>query len=302
MNKILCIDVGGTRIKSAVLVKNPSREDLKVAEFVAIRTLGWLNHSLPDLLKPDCWAGLADHYNRKKIGYDHISISVPGPVDKDGCFLRSDLTTTGAAKCPRRLRDALEQASGKSVTIIKDADAWMLGFLRYAELFGVPIKYPVFSMAFGTGIGASMATDSETIYSTEISELDGAVWMKLRKTAQRDFANSWDVHGIIGVPFFDWVVKAHPEWAYGTIREQFTARVLAACEDLTPVLEKRVGKIGTLVLAGGNAEFASVSNLAKSLRCRVVPLTDRHAQLRPDLISLLGVEAACRAPTPVYLR
>lgn len=298
MNKVLCIDVGGTRIKSAVLPENPSLEDLKASESVAIRTLGWLNHSLPDLLKPNCWAGLADYYNRKRFGYDHISISVPGPIDKQGCFLRDDLTEK-SAKCPKRLRDSLEQASGKSVTIIKDADAWMLGFLRYSELMGESLKYPILSMAFGTGIGASMATDSETIYSIEIRWLDSAVWKNLRKSAQRDFSDSWEVHRIIGRPFFEWAEKTHPEWAYPTIREQFSARVLATCEDLAPVLERRVGKIGTLVLAGGNAEFASVGTLTKSLDCRVVPLTDRHAQLQPDIISLLGVEAACRAATPL---
>jgi hypothetical protein len=291
MNQTLCIDVGGTRIKSAVLPKNPSLDDLKAAESMSVRTLGWLNHSLPNLLKPDCWAGLADYYNRKQICYNHISISVPGPVDKEGCFLREDLTS-GAAKCPKQLLHALKQASGKSVTIINDADAWILGFLRYADLIGESLTYPVLSIAFGTGIGTSMATDSKTIHSVEISSLESMIWKKLRKSAQRDFTNSWYVHGIIGRTFFEWVEKSHPEWDYPTIREQFSARVLAACEDLEPILKQRFGNTGTIVLAGGNAEFVSVSKLEKSLNCRVFSLTDRHTQLTPDLISLLGVEAA----------
>jgi hypothetical protein len=291
MNQTLCIDIGGTRIKSAVLPKTPSLDQLKAAESMSVRTLGWLNHSLPNLLKTDSWAGLADYYNRRKICYDHISISVPGPVDNQGCFLRDDLTS-GAARCPKRLRDALEQASGKSVTIINDAHAWMLGFLRYADLIGESLTYPILSIAFGTGIGASVATESRTIYNIEISALESAIWRNLRKSAQRDFTHSWDVHGIIGRPFFEWVEKSHPEWDYPTIRGHFSSRVLAACEDLVLVLDQRFGKSGTLVLAGGNAEFASVSKLEKSLACRVVPLTERQAQLPPDLISLLGVEAA----------
>lgn len=293
MNQILCIDIGGTRIKSAVLPKTPSLDELKAAESMSVRTLGWLNHSLPNLLRPDCWAGLADYYNWKKISYDHISISVPGPVDSQGCFLREDLTS-GVAKCPKRLRNALEQASGKSVTIINDAHAWMLGIMRYADLIGEIFTYPILGITFGTGIGASLATQSGTIHNIEISNLDSVIWRNLRKSAQRDFTHSWDVHGIIGRSFFEWVEKNRPEWDYPTIREQFSARVLAACEDLATVLEPRFGKNGTLVLAGGNAEFASVSKLEKSLSCRVLALTQRQAQLTPDLISLLGVEAATR--------
>jgi len=297
MTNILAIDIGGTRIKSAVFPEAPSLEQLKASESTTIRTLGWLNHSLPDLLRADCWAGLADYYNRKGIQYDKIAMSVPGPVNEQGSFLRNDLTDE-APKVPKNLRRALEEVSGRSVTLLKDADAWMMGFIRYAELIGEATDHPVMSIALGTGVGISVATTPNTIHSIEISGLDSVVWKQLRKCSQRDFANSWDVHGIIGSPFFEWVKNAHREWAYLTIRKQFSARILAALNDLFSLLEPRFGKLRTLVLAGGNAEFVSVGTLAESLNCRVIPLTDRHSQLKPDLISLLGVEAATRAALP----
>ncbi len=297
MKNILCIDIGGTRIKSAVFPEKPSLEQVKTTAPLAIRTLGWLNHSLPDLLKPDHWAGLASHYEHKGVSYDRIAVSVPGPVDEQGCFDRADLVD-GPAKIQKRLRNALEEAAGKPVTLIKDADAWMLGFLRYAALIEENFKYPALILAFGTGVGVSAATGPDTIHSIEISRCPVTAWPKLQERSHYEITEGWHIHRILGRPYFEWVEREHREWSYLTMRQEFSTRVEAALHDLRPLLEPRLGRYCTVILAGGNAEFVSVRGLSKSLDCRVIDLTDHGTLLKPDLISLLGVEAASRAAFP----
>jgi len=40
--KVLCIDVGGTRIKASILKPNMKLNDLKEVKVLATRTIGWL--------------------------------------------------------------------------------------------------------------------------------------------------------------------------------------------------------------------------------------------------------------------
>lgn len=301
MTRTLCIDIGGTRIKSAILKENLSLDDLKATSSIAIRTVGWLNHSLANLLKEDHWEGLAYYYGSKRIPYDRIAVSVPGVVDDHGCFGRSDLVD-GPAKLPRELRDALQEAAGKPVTLIKDADAWMLGFIRYAALRGENFDYPVLLLAFGTGVGVSAAGDSGTIHSIEISQRPANAWATLKERSRYEITEGWQVHRILGRRFFEWVEDERRDWSYVKMREEFSARVEAALVDLRPSLEGALGRLRTIVLAGGNAEFVSVSRLGRLCGCRVVDLTERHAVIKPDLISLLGVETSIRTPSPRTLK
>lgn len=59
MKHTLCIDIGGTRIKSAVLPEHPTLEQVRKASPMVIRTRGWLNHSLTKLIDPGHWTSLA---------------------------------------------------------------------------------------------------------------------------------------------------------------------------------------------------------------------------------------------------
>ncbi|WP_461783983.1 Hsp70 family protein [Prosthecobacter sp.] len=290
---VLCIDVGCTRIKAAVFVENPSLEALTATKSVSITSLGWLNHSLPELLSPDKCNGLSGHFGKNQIRYDRISISVPGPVDNQGQFLRDDLTGP-LINCPRDLKKQLQQVSGKSVHVVKDADAWLLGFLQYERLKLKKTQYPVLLMAFGTGIGVSIADKEERIYSVELSSFKHTIWNELRLVSGINFAQSFEVHRIIGRPFFEWIEKAHPEWDRMRICEEFSKRIRAAYNDFTPFIAERFGKISTLVLAGGNAEYINFSNNKYHTDFQVVTIEDRNAEIKSDLISLLGVEASCR--------
>lgn len=299
MKHTLCIDIGGTRIKSAVLPENPTIEQVKNATPMVIRTLGWLNHSLPKLIDPGHWPSLAAHYRELGIHYDAVALSVPGVIDSEGRFKRPDLVE-GAAKVPERLLEALRKSAGCPVTLIKDADAWMLGFQSYAEQAGVDFQYPAVLMAFGTGFGISAASSSDHVLSIEASVRPAHSWNRLASAAGKDITEGWHVHNIIGRRFFEFAEESRKEWDHLKIREEYTKRVKAAFLDILPWIESKTGHVRTVILTGGNAEYVSVRGLEAEGR-KVISLTDRLSDLPPDLITVLGVEASSRKPSVIHL-
>jgi ROK family len=295
MRHTLCIDIGGTRIKSAVLPENPTIEQVENAPSMVVRTLGWLNHSLPKLIDPGHWPSLAAHYREHGIHYDAVALSVPGVVDGDGRFLRHDLIH-GPAKAPEHLLKALKNSSGLPVSIIKDADAWMMGFQTYAEARDIQIDYPAVLMAFGTGFGIAAASSPANVVSIEAGERPASSWGRLASAAEFKITEGWQIHKIIGRPFFEFVEGSRKDWDHLKIREEYTKRVKAALQDILPWIEDKLGcAVRTCVLTGGNAEYLSVRSLSQEGR-KVISLTDRLSELPPDLITVLGVEASSRRP------
>ncbi len=301
MKHILCIDIGGTRIKSAVLPERPTLEQVREAPSMVIRTLGWLNHSLTKLVDPAHWPSLAAYYKARGIRYDAVALSVPGVIDGEGRFKRPDLIH-GSAKVPELLLKALSDIAGCPVTVIKDADAWMMGFQTYAETQGIETVYPAVLMAFGTGFGISAATSADNVASIEASERPVHSWKRLAASSGFKLTEGWHVHRIIGRPFFEFVETSKADWDHLKIRDEYTNRVEAALNDILPWIEGSIGRpIRTCVLAGGNAEYVSVRSLAAEGR-NVISLTDRLSNLPPDLITVLGVEASSRKSRPMALQ
>ena len=301
MNKnILCIDIGGTRIKSAVLPEHPTFDQVKNAPSLVVRTLGWLNHSLPKLLDPGHWPSLAAHYHKQGINYDAVALSVPSVIDAEGLFKRADLTH-GPAKVPERLLASLSKSAGCPVSVVKDADAWMMGFQAYARQTGIKAEFPSVLMAFGTGFGISAAASLDNVVSLEASSRLAKSWKKLAAASGYNITEGWHVHQIIGRPFFEYVEKSQQAWDHLAIRDEYTKRVTAALDDILPWIEGALGPIRTLVLAGGNAEYVSVRSLSRVAR-NVISLTGRSSKLSPDLITVLGVEASSRTTRPLTLQ
>ncbi len=296
MKQTLCIDIGGTRIKSAVIPELPDLETAMRTQTFVIRTLGWLNRSLPEILDKRNWASVASYFDRNNISYDFASICVPGPVSEVGVFDRADLTKPEIG-VPSLLEAEMIKVSGMPVRLIKDADAWMMGFIRYMDIIKETIEYPVALWAFGTGVGFSVATSPSSVHSIELGRL-GIDWQGLREKSKHPLSEPWHVHHVLGAHFFRYVDDHHKAWNYQKIREEFTQRVIGMCVDCLPGIVRRFGNIRTIVVAGGNAEYISIRSLKEFHKGFVFDLTDRHAKLSPDLIALLGVESATRQPRP----
>jgi hypothetical protein len=122
MTATLCIDVGGSHIRAAVIDATESLPSLRRKQVVSIRSLGWMNETLPQLVNPLNSDGIA-----ARIGdaYEAIAVAVPGTV-RDGKFTRPGLDL------PRYLAKAFARESGMKTFAMNDAEAWAMGSVEFA--------------------------------------------------------------------------------------------------------------------------------------------------------------------------
>ncbi len=262
--KVLCIDVGGTRIKFAVLT-DTSLQQLAAKPARVIDTLGWLNSSLPHIVNKEYEGSVASIAGE----FDEVVICVPGKVDAGGCFHRLGLTV------PENLKQQLIERCGRKVTVFNDGVAWMLGI---SHLLCDDI--PTLLLGFGTGVTACIF---DTEKGVEGVELYAKAWPKLIEAhGNEGWTNTgWIAHAICGVNFFKWVKHHHAEWDYSKIRQEFTRRVKALIADMAPK-ERRI------VLVGGNSSYIQVTALSADFQY----ITYTHPKLEtvsPDLMPLLGM-------------
>jgi hypothetical protein len=157
-------------------------------------------------------------------------------------------------------------------------------------------------MAFGTGFGISAASSAHSVASIEAGERPAHSWKRLALASGFNITEGWHVHRIIGRPFFEFVEESRREWDHLQIRDEYTKRVNAALDDILPWIQGSMGSsVRTCVLTGGNAEYVSVRSLAAGGK-NVISLTDRMSGLRPDRITVLGVEASSRKSRPLALQ
>lgn len=294
MKKTLCIDVGGTRIKAAIIPGSSSLNSLPAIPKTAIRSLGWLNRTLPEIVSPENWASIANQLEMKGK-FNDVAICVPGPVE-NGRFKREDLSI------PTDLLDQLKTHSTCHVSkLVKDADAWTVGACIYFKLSKKKIKYPAIALAFGTGIGLSLALNETTIYSTEISRWSYG-FSRVEKISGKRISQPCKVHGILGADYFAWVAKEKRHWDYQRIRLEFTRRVVALIRDLQPKIEQDIGDIRSLIVGGGNAEFLSIRGLKEKINIDVYSLWSRKIEIDPDLIPLIGLHEIISNPKHEILK
>ena len=289
--RTLCIDVGGTRIKSVILPQRPDLAAAHNARPFAVRTHGWLNHSLPKLVDPEHWASVAAYYRRQGENYERIAMDLPAGISPSGeVFGRDDLVHSDA-RLPQQLRSALEAASGRPVTLLNDAEAWMFGIASYADLTGLSLAWPVLALIFGTGLGVAAGRDPRTLMTLDPMELSWAC-TECEKVAGIPLDQAWKAHQVVGREFFEWIEREQRGWTHEEIRQQFTRRVAAVIEGLSTLTRSRLGQVRTIVVGGGNTEFVPVRMLTKATGIKVVALSEGSSKLPPDLTPLLGLEAA----------
>jgi hypothetical protein len=75
--RVLCVDIGGTRVKAAILYPGITLEELQRVSTIAFDSKEWLSEDLPRLFKDDIVGSLS---NRMGSCYDQVSIGVRSPV------------------------------------------------------------------------------------------------------------------------------------------------------------------------------------------------------------------------------
>jgi hypothetical protein len=284
VRKVLTVDVGGTRIKAAILPEQLDAELLSWQPVVVMRSLGWLNEHMPKLFSPEYPASLVGHPDLAR-DFSEVAVAVPGPVDA-GRFQRADLNV------PRELHKALSDQAGTRVTLVKDADAWIVGCDVLCKLLGRPMAHPAIAVVMGTGVGLSASPVEGEFVSLEIGAWT-APFPELVRVSGRGVPRDkpWEVHDIIGRVFFDWVASRNPSWDHERIKSEFSKRVVAFLKDVLPIVSAKLGAPGTIMIAGGNEEYVALQQLREEFSSEVLSSADlcESAGINPDLVPLLGL-------------
>lgn len=275
MKKVLCIDVGGTRIKAAVLPERLTDSVLARQPICVLGTLGWLNGSLPELLSPDNPFSLVNQPGLA-ADYNAVAIGVPGPV-VDGRFLRTDLGV------PEELGREFERFTDKPVRVVKDADAWTIGAATWTLRSDQEIAYPALGLTLGTGVGMSLAQGPDDFRSLEVSAM-AVHFAETERASGYAIDQNWKVHHVLGNPFFEWVRADKRHWTRRRVRQEYSKRVVAFVRDLRSCLPLR-----SVLLGGGNAVFVSADTVQTGTDLDTKSFSDAGNNVRADLLSLIGL-------------
>jgi hypothetical protein len=279
--KTLCIDIGATRIKWAVLESVNRLSDLACVRVQTMRTLGWLNPELKNLLDKNNWRAIL-HHNQGDLKFDRVSIGICAALDGDGRVV-GHLLQRGIAS--DLLASFQRRVTPTPVSLVNDAVAWIRGAVRYAKLACPAHEFPALALIFGTGVGLAVANSFD---ESRPQEFDGRFDGKhVAEAAEwKGTFNPWDVHRVLGKPFFEWVERDNWRWKYQEVREHFTRRVAALLEDI----KRSYVRPRVLFIGGGNAEYVSARRIEEINGVHVLPIRQNElGGLNPDLVPLIGL-------------
>jgi hypothetical protein len=284
MSNILCIDIGGTRIKAAILKNDIDINFLKNTTVEIIPSLGWLNSSLPNIISNNHPASLIQQCT-SLTGYDYISISVPVNVVNNGTEIIDN--RVGRRGLPQDLKKAFEAQSNCEVFIMNDSICWLSGALNYCRLNEVKIEFPCLLIALGTGVGLGY---SSHMYHSENLELSNHYrrFPQLSQASVQLIDRGWKVHGCLGEKYFYSLKNEHKDWTYLDIQDDFTKRITALLQDIKDKNLINFMDLKTIFIGGGNASYVNSDILSNNLQKNICMLTLSNLQINPDLIPLLG--------------
>ena len=281
--KRLCVDIGGTRIKSAIFDSEENLEKIKRTETKNILTLGWLNHSLTELFSTKNKLGIVHQYCEKE--FDQVAICFPGSFNSFGELNDRDDLVKGSPKVPRNIKAKIESLINKPVIVINDADAWIRGIKSINQ-----IDTSFLSIILGTGIGVGIMHSGSN--SPDLIDINHLTWTgsHLENEAGKKIEPSWKVHGVVGKGFFPWVENERKEWGAEKIRKEYTSRVVALLRDIVRSSFSSDLTIERIYFGGGGAEWLDSEIIEKEKGIKVEILTRMHGlEFNPDLIPLIGL-------------
>lgn len=207
---ILCIDVGGTRIKHCLIPS--SFADLvamvETGTFPKLNAVNW-DCSSDSLRRGSLQHGISDiiRKNLAKTPITQISISITGGVSSNGLELNGWLMDRGA---PHNLVAEVQHALVKRhnhrgqivISLSHDSYAWGNGVRNFYKLSGKATFESIGILALGTGIGFSILTPTSVIVR-ELSDTRYN-WGKLFKKAGHADDQNYRVHAHLAKEYVEW--------------------------------------------------------------------------------------------------
>ena len=285
MTNILCIDIGGTRIKAAILKNDLTLKELENTNVKTMETLGWLNSSLPQIIAKDHFASLVNIDECLK-NYDIVAIGVPFKVNNkekkvEGYYINEN-------GVPGNLMQAFKDRTNCEVLITNDSMAWLYGALNYYKLLSKEIKFPCLTVTLGTGVGLAYADSYSDIKGIEASE-QKYVFSHLSNSSNENVYRGAEIHKVLGEKFFRDVKDSHQRWTYLKIQNQYTERLISLFKDFEETNLFNYEKIKSIIIGGGYLKYVCLSSLKSSLNKSIYMLSENYIQINPDLIPLFGL-------------
>jgi hypothetical protein len=286
MPNILCIDIGGTRIKAAILNDNITTEELKKINVTTIGTLGWMNNSLPQIIDKNHSASLICE-NGNLEHYDSITIGVPLKVVDNGKSVEGHYTQFGV---PENLLEAFKEKANCDTVITSDSIAWLQGTLKYFQLSSIEIEFPCLAVILGTGVGLAYSDSHTKIKGLELNE-HNYYFENLSDVLNEDIHMGGRIHDVLGEKFFQYVKDTKRSWTYVEIQNEYTERLIAFLKDSKETTLYNYKDIRSIIIGGGNSKYLCFSSLQSNLDKSIYNLDKNYLKVNPDLIPLLGLLA-----------
>jgi hypothetical protein len=266
---------------------------IQEAPLKQIKSLGWLNQTLPNMVCHPEWEQLLRDSSRP---VESFSVCGPFLIDGENNKLSTEDYYVKHHKVPTIFPKVASNNVGKPVNIENDAVAWTKGLLRWHELTGKEKPFPLLTLSLGTGIGMAIAHSDQKVLDYVLTDrLSGRHFPRLTEVANYGGRNSTSgkVHDILGFGFFSWIRDKRKTWDLQKIKYEYTKRFLALLYDLRYSTPFVFSKVSTIGLCGGSLQYLSREMLLDSqkdhLKSKTFLFIDEETiDLNPDKIPLIG--------------
>lgn len=284
--QVLCVDIGGTRIKAAVLHPEITLQELQGVSTIALESKEWLNEDIPQLFSPNFPGNL-----HEKIGikYDEVSMCVRCPI-MDGTYC-----VVPKEHLPREIKQQCQEAAKCPVVVECDAGTWARGALYWQGLIKQNVLFPCLGITLGTGIGVALISAPDDIINIEISVIDTPFERLFDLAKGQPLKQEYGrpaPHDAIGMPYFLWSKKERPSHDFQLIQKEFNARILAFIKDMQDYLRNKLGiEMRSIMIGGGNSRLLISQDLEKELEKEIILLDPNNIAkygVSFDIVSLLG--------------
>lgn len=275
---VLCVEVGHSRIKAALLPEHPTLEDLKKVDSVSVKSKPWLKENIVSLFVQSKENPI-NHL--LKANPKKISLSVFGS-EKNSKYPVGELDDL-----PENLHELLQKKTGCFITIERDTNSWAIGALEYLRLKSQQPIFPCLAITLGTGVGVVLMENEDTIKTIEFftmpwpfpkmgsiieEKMEAPVLVLCKKYLDSLFG---------GEEFLDKGMVAY--------RQKYNAHFRSFVEDIsshTFTLFKC--PISSVLVGGGHSRFIDTSACAPLSLYLLNPQTLQTEGISPDIVQLLG--------------
>lgn len=275
-DKVLCVEIGHSRIKAGILPLNPSLEELRSVKTVESVSPPWLGQNIKSL------------FSEKSSPLQPLLISNPSTLSLSifGTEKYSKYPSGKVDDYPDNLEALIASSFGDFFYVERDTNAWALGALEYLNLQGKKPEYPCLAITLGTGVGLVLIENEDTIKTIEFWTMPWG-FSKLEEMSANVVNEPVLILGKIFLAKF-FRGENNIDEGMKEYRGKYNAHFWAFIEDIGSHIEPLFGcKISSVLVGGGNSRFIDSLNTPLPLHLLNPQLLEKDG-ISPDIVQLLG--------------